>query len=383
MKKLIFVLTIIFVFNGILNAQQRKNKLNFDNIIINIPDSLTSSSQDIANFIDSEYTTQDSKIQALYIWITKNIDYNIESMYSFNNDTIGIISKTLKTRKGICYNYASLFSDISNRLGIKSIVITGYTKIGKRISYNPHSWCATMIDSSWFIFDPTWGSGRILHTHYIKQIDEYYYKMLPNIAIQTHMPFDPLFQFLNYTISNNDFCGIGRKDKYDKVFFNFNDSLKVFENLPNNEQLIYSKRRMENNGVNSYLIFTIINQIRQEIENMEYNRMIDEYHMALNSYKLGIYQFNRFIDSRNNHFSKFENDSILSQTLDSVKISFNLSIDYLKCIDNPNQDIQKLMDNIYKSIESNMLSFKVQRLFLDLYLKTPKNYRKSLFYDKM
>lgn len=37
------------------------------------------------------------------------------------------IAKPLKTRKGICENYASLFTDICIKSGLKSFVIEGYT----------------------------------------------------------------------------------------------------------------------------------------------------------------------------------------------------------------------------------------------------------------
>lgn len=383
MRKISFTLIVFIGLSGILNAQQRNNKLTFDNVIINIPDSLTLCPQDIANYIHSKYSTQDSKIQALYFWIAKNIDYDIENMYSFDYDTIGIISKTLKTRKGICYNYALLFSDISNRLGIKSFVITGYTKIDNEIDYTPHSWCAGLIDSKWYIFDPTWGSGSVSNGNYMKQIDQYYYKMLPKKAIRTHMPFDPLFQFLHHPITNNNFCAKRKKFKSDNAYFNFYDSLTVFENLSKKKQLINTKRRIENNGINSYFMFTIINQIKQEIDDNSYNQTIDKYHIALNSYKEAIFQLNRFIDYRNNQFAAIENDSVLIKILDSVENSFNMSIEYLKQIDNPNQNIQNQMDNIHKSIESNMLYFNEQRLFLDLYFNTPKNYRRSLFYDRL
>ena len=130
-------------------------------------------------------------------------------------------------------------------------------------------------------------------------------------------------------------------------------------------------------------MFTIINQIKQEIDDNSYNQTIDKYHIALNSYKEGIFQLNRFIDYRNNQFAAIENDSILIIILDSVENSFNMSIEYLKQIDNPNQNIQNQMANIHKSIESNMLYFKEQRLFLELYFNTPKNYRRSLFYDRL
>ncbi len=67
------------------------------------------------------------------------------------------IAKPLKTRKGICENYADLFNDICLKSGIKSYVIEGYTKVNGFTEYILHAWCAAVIDSSWFLFDSNMG----------------------------------------------------------------------------------------------------------------------------------------------------------------------------------------------------------------------------------
>jgi len=66
-----------------------------------------------------------------------------------------------------------------------------------------------------------------------------------------------------------------------------------------------------------------------------------------------------------------------------IEDSFNLSTEYLDSIETPTPKTLALMNKLYKSIEAAMLNVNKQKVFLEKVLKTSKNYRKSLFYDKM
>jgi transglutaminase/protease-like cytokinesis protein 3 len=39
----------------------------------------------------------------------------------------------------------------------------------------------------------------------LKKLNNSYFKVAPSVSIASHMPFDYLWQFSNYPISNNDF----------------------------------------------------------------------------------------------------------------------------------------------------------------------------------
>jgi transglutaminase/protease-like cytokinesis protein 3 len=56
-------------------------------------------------------------------------------------------------------HYVELFNRIANQVGIKADVISDYTRQKGFVDYIPHAWCAGLIDASWFLFDPAWGSG--------------------------------------------------------------------------------------------------------------------------------------------------------------------------------------------------------------------------------
>ena len=55
---------------------------------------------------------------------------------------------------------------------IKCFVIEGYTKQNGFTAYIPHVWCAAFIDTAWYMFDPTWGSGYVSNKGFHKKIDD-------------------------------------------------------------------------------------------------------------------------------------------------------------------------------------------------------------------
>lgn len=378
------ILLIIFLsISTISNAQQKMKYRSIDKSILSIPDSLISSTQDLANYINSNFVSEDNKVRAVFVWITENIKYDTENMYSFNVHTDNIINRTIKTRKGICQNYAGLFHDITSKIGIKSYVVLGYTKDQGLVNYNPHVWCVAMIDSSWYIFDPTWGAGLIKDSEFIKKFNDDYFKMCPKKSIKSHMPFDPLWQCLDYPITNQAFCQGWKKVNTGKIFFNYRDSLRDLETQSYIERLIATKKRIQSNKINSYLIYNRIQQLDAKIQTYYDNNFFDRYNLAKNSYNDGIYLLNRFIDYRNDHFFPDKGDSYLKQKLIDIEDAFKVSKEYLDSIENPDSDNLSLMNHLYRSIEATMINVHEQKLFLDKFLRTSKNYRKSLFYDKM
>ena len=377
--KVLFLILFFCTFSEI-NAQMNKKYSSVDKIALTIPDSLTTSSKDIANYINTLALSDENKLRVIYIWITKNIQYDTEKKYSFDQDSTDIIAKTLNTRKGVCTNYAELYSSIANKVGVKSNIIYGYTIQNGQVDYNPHSWCVSIIDSNWYIFDPTWGSGFIQNSKFIQHIDDNYFKMSPDRAIKTHMPFDPLWQLLNHPISNLEF-GNNTVQRNESILFNFNDTLKAYEKQSDIKRLISKRERIANNGINSFLIFTIIQQLDTQIANYYQENTYRKYDLALHAYKEGIYMLNRFIEHKNNQFLPNSGDLYLKQKLDDIENSFAESIDNLESIDKPNIKLERSIGQLYKSIDAIMKNVNEHSLFLDKFMKTPKKDRKSLFYE--
>ncbi len=95
--------------------------------------------------------TDREKFDVVYSYIIKRIVYDYEKAASINNRYLPVIDDTLKTEKGICYDYASLMASMLRSQGIKSRLIEGestYTSVY-------HAWNEVYLDGKWIIIDTT------------------------------------------------------------------------------------------------------------------------------------------------------------------------------------------------------------------------------------
>ena len=364
-----------------LNAQKNNEYSAIDKVMIQIPDSLTKTTQGISDYVNMNFSKPTDKSRAVFIWIAKNIQYDIDNMFAINlsQKTNEILDKVLINRKGICMSYAELFNDIANKVGIKTFVILGYTKQNGFVDYIPHAWCASMIDSVWFFFDPTWGSGYIQNGKFVKQINNYYYKTKPEQQVKSHMPFDPLWQFLNYPITNQEFYEGKTQINNQKDFFNFMDTLQLFEKQSEIEQLIASSNRIEKNGVKNSLVFDRLQHNKRKIEYYNSKKIVDNYNSAANSFNTGVNLLNAFIYYRNKQFTPKKPDAEIKQMVDTVDFLFNQARLNLNTLKNPDSNLAISITQLNKSLNDATVNLNDQKTFVDKYIKSGKLTRKTLF----
>jgi transglutaminase/protease-like cytokinesis protein 3 len=385
MKKLKLLIFSFFLVQISLAQKAIVNEFaTIDTKALRLPDSLTRTTTDISKYIIANFKTDQEKTRAIFIWVASNIQYDIDNMFAINfyESKEEKIAKPLKTRKGICENYAGLFSDICSKSNIKSFVIEGYTKQNGFADYIPHAWCAAFIDNSWFMFDPTWGSGYINGGKFYKRINNEYYKASPSTLIKSHMPFDYLWQFLNYPITNQEFYEGKTIQNKSKPFFNYPDSIKVYEEQNHINQLISSAYRVEKNGVKNSLVFDRLQHLKLEIENDVQNRIINLYNSAAANYNEGINEFNNFIQYRNKQFTPVKPDADIQKMIDTVNTSLEEAKNKLSQINNPNANTMALISQLNKSIVEASTHVKEQQEWLTLYFSKGKSKRKSMFYER-
>lgn len=98
------------------------------------------------------------KARKIYAWVGSNITYDFEKAKKVlgeegvNNS--GAI-EAFNTRKGICFDYACLFTAMSKATNLKSRIITGEAFDG--ITYGPHAWNQVYLEDEgiWINVDPT------------------------------------------------------------------------------------------------------------------------------------------------------------------------------------------------------------------------------------
>jgi hypothetical protein len=290
------------------------------------------------------------------------------------------IAKPLRTRKGICENYASLFTDICIKSGIKAFVIEGYTKQNGFADYIPHAWSAAFIDGYWFLFDPTWGSGYINGGKFLKKINNDYYKISPTTFIKSHIPFDYLWQFLNYPITNQEFYEGKIQENTTKPLFNFADTIQAYEKLNRIDQLMASAYRVEKNGVKNSLVFDRLKHLKLELEHDKQTKSVNLYNSAVVELNEAINKLNDFINYRNSRFVPNKTDQEIQNMLDIPNNKLKEATNKLEQIANPDANITNMSRQLIKSIDNASKIMKEQQDWLKLYFSKGKLGRKSMFY---
>ena len=152
------------------------------------------------------------KVRAIYIWITKNISYDMES-YLSNNITSEKVKpiNVLKTKKTVCSGYANLFDVMVKHINIPTEVVSGFAK---GYGYKPgdimvntnHAWNSVKLGGKQYLIDCTWGSGYISdEDKFIPAYREYYFLVDPDFLIWTHLPEKSEFQMINKIITKDEF----------------------------------------------------------------------------------------------------------------------------------------------------------------------------------
>jgi hypothetical protein len=250
----ILILFSFFVLN-FAEAQSTTSYDVIDNKISEISNNSESKTTYIANYIAKNFTSTDDKLRAAFYWIATNISYDVENMLSQKPQTSEEkIANVLRTKKGVCMHYAELFKDIASKLGIEIILIEGYTKTYGKVAPLSHVWGASKIDGTWYLYDPTWGAGYVENEKYVKKLNNKYYKAEPKSLISSHMPFDYLWQFSEYPITNQEFYDNKFESENKSVPFDFANEINTFQGLSDLDKANASAERIEKNGLKNKLI---------------------------------------------------------------------------------------------------------------------------------
>ncbi len=383
MKLLKIILVFLLIPLSFFSQESSPIDYSFvDTKTLEIPETMSNSTTLIAKYINSNFTTDREKTRAAFIWTASNISYDLKYLYSSSENREEKIVRSLKTRKGICENYAALFTEICNKVGIKSYVIEGYTKQHSLVDAQSHAWSASLIDGSWYLFDPTWGSGYISGNKFVKKINSKYYAQRPENFIKSHMPFDYLWQFSSSPISNQEFQD-GKMSQYSKPkYFQFLQALANHETLSYSERLKASAQRIEENGVKNVLIKKQLEYLKTAIDHIHQNKVIDLYNSAVAHYNEALSSYNDFIDFRNKTFSQSTSDNSLKKVVNLAENEINAAKEILNSLPAANSNTTVAVNKLQKSVNNVSMDVQKQKLWLKNYLKEEKAGRKAAFYER-
>ena len=266
---------------------------------------LTPVVQELALDLTKNKTKDREKTYAVYAWVAQNIEYDFLGV---ENVTLGfessrVISEALEKRKGVCQHYAELFHALAAASGLKSIVVFGYTRQNGKIDKVPHAWNALMIDSAWYLFDPTWGSGYFDGSAYQHAFREKYFMVQPQQMISSHMPFDPLFQFLNNPVSHENF----KKGKFipGEQPIDFTNEINDYLSLPEEQQVKESMERIQDFGIANTMVRGYYSNLNRRHKVYVANQQVDLHNQAIELFNEVVTQYNQYASEMNARGGKF------------------------------------------------------------------------------
>lgn len=209
----ILILTALQVFSQ--SPKQNTNLSQVDSIAKTVK--FKNSILELTNELTTPYSNDLFKARAIFIWITDNIRYD----YKFYNKDKEVklpkckpgkncellfanwenkyIRRVIKRRKAVCGGYARLFKRMCDIAGIKSEIVSGYSKtkphqVGSAGAVD-HAWNVIWLDSSYYMLDPTWAAGSCSEDEetgklikFYKKFNDYYWLTPSADFLRNHYP---------------------------------------------------------------------------------------------------------------------------------------------------------------------------------------------------
>lgn len=165
---------------------------------VNVPKEHAKDVDALAAYIKENCRDTRQMLWSLQNWLSENVMYDLSvTDVQTKYNTEDLANWTLRNRKGVCANYSSLFSEVSNRMGIPMFIIEGYTPKDNIVGEGGHAWCACIIDSVPYMFDPTWCSGYFEPGNpraYHQRLENKFFMVSPDSLKESHIPYDPLMR---------------------------------------------------------------------------------------------------------------------------------------------------------------------------------------------
>jgi hypothetical protein len=370
---------LMFTFIGF--GQTKVTYTLVDSKMDKIPHELSTSTTGIAEYINANFKSENDKVRAAFYWTASNIRYDIENIESIDYKEISQdkIKNAVLTKKGVCIHYAEVFNDIAKRVGVKSYLVYGYTKQNGKVDIMSHAWCAAKIDNTWWLFDPTWGAGYVDKKKFFKKINNLHYKVAPSQYIATHMPFDYLWQFLNYPVTNQEFIDGKTQLNKAKPIFDFVTQIEEYDRLSDLDKARATLIRMEKNGIKNNLIREMTLSKKSEVDAIQNNEAMAKLQSISDDYNQAVTMFNDFIAYRNNKFKPALPDFAIKAMIETPKEKI---VDCQKRIYSIGAYNDNNIGNV-KMLKNELINFlkqiEVHEKFVNDYLSKSKSARKSMF----
>ncbi|MCF6241740.1 MAG: hypothetical protein L3J74_10390, partial [Bacteroidales bacterium] len=220
------------------------------------PVSKTKSTRDLSNYLTKPFDHENEKFAAIYFWVAKNIDYDVKSRYEtpLYSTVEEIVHEVMRKKKGVCQHYSELFNELSKLAGLTSYVVNGYGKEFGKVMNLAHAWNVIRVNGAYYFVDATWGAGHINQEgKYERNFSLEYFMVKPEVFIDDHISFDPMWQLLKRPLYFEEFEN-GFDYTVKRPIFNYVDTIEQYFLLSPIEQIKSKIRRIEQNGQANRLV---------------------------------------------------------------------------------------------------------------------------------
>ena len=363
---------ILWGFSFIVNGQSIEDSYA-DSRAMNVPVINTYSTLQLAAYINYQFANDQQKIRAAYRWVTANIRYDTDSMLAinWNQDNAEKIAATLRRKKGVCDNFASLFSDILVKMNIPSYTVHGITNQWG-MADRAHSWTAVQQDNKWYLCDPTWDAGFINEPRF--------FLISPHEFLTTHWPFDPLWQLIPYPVTYPEFKKGLAAGNQKKEMYTLPDAVNIFLSSDSLQQLETSTYRMRTNGMEQkqLKLWVEYNQMNIAIMYEENNRIL--YNAAVADANNANEFLNNFTRYRNEFFKPAKTDAELLAMLLPVHIFISEALKKVAAIGLKNNNFQYDTGLLKERLQALSKRLQENNHFLNRYLQAAATDREQVFY---
>jgi len=369
------LLFLISIGSSAAKAQDNASMARVDASSRNFPKAVTSSTVEMAGYIQQHFAGNSDRIRAAYRWVTANIDYDKDSMLAINwsKTTEEKIAATLRRRKGVCDNFASVFTDLLLKMNIPAYAVTGYTRGTGSAPNLAHSWSAVHLDGEWFLCDPTWDKDYTFSTNYFLKTPEEF--------IDTHWPFDPLWQLLPYPATHKEFEQANISTKKNTPYFNVADSLQTYFALDSLQQMEASARRMKAAGLDRETLTTWYAYNQMNIAIIYGEQDMHLYNGAVADLNKANHYLNIFISYRNDFFKPIKSQAHTKDMLQPIEGLIAAAYKKTTTMGIKRENFQYDTGLLKERLTALSKKLDDQNKFVTLYFSTAEREREKLFYQ--
>lgn len=357
--------------------------------IVAIPEEATTSPTMIAKWLKAHTGNTVALQQALFNWMATHITYDVENMNQVSSyrDSAAAMLKTLRTRKGLCTDYAVLYAQVCREAGVPAIVVTGYG-LQNGIPTGSHDWVVVKNGNQWLITDPAWGAGVVENGRFTRGINWTWFRAAPQVAVKTHMPYDPMWQMLPFPLRHDEQGSQAFAAAAKRPVFAYNDTLSAWFRQSRLQRLEYAAARIRRfGGAANPFIMTELDWMDQSIRvlaaNQEIearNQRVDEINGLNQDYRIIAELYNAYVDFKNRRFTPEVKDDVLRKMIGEIAVKLAAAEKSLSGLQGGDDAMKGNIAALERVLAEMKEKVGNEQQFVNKYIKTEKAKRKELFY---